>query len=71
MWQQLYVWEKLRELEPEDLARHNTPPKPQTDPMTARVMRMMGRLLCRMGEGLESWATPSQAEGRWGQERHR
>jgi hypothetical protein len=71
MWQHLYVRQKLRELERERPARRDTPAKPQTDPMTARVTRMMGRLLCRMGEGLESWAAPSQAEGRWGQERHR
>ncbi len=71
MWQQLYVREKLRELEWEGPARHDTPAKPQTDPMMARVMRMTGRLLCRMGDALECWAAPSQSERCWGQERHR
>ncbi len=64
MWQHVYVWEKLRELERERPAGHRISEERQTDPMTARVMRMTGRLLRHMGESMESWATPSQPEQR-------
>jgi hypothetical protein len=57
MWQQVYVWEKLRELEREHPAEHHTPEKPEKTRVAAGVMRVTGRLLCRIGEGLESWAT--------------
>jgi hypothetical protein len=62
MWQHVYVWEKLRELERERPARHHMPDKPQKARAAAGVMRMTGRLLRRMGEGLESWAAPCQPE---------
>lgn len=69
MWQHVYVWEKLRELEGERPARDDTPEKRQSSRVAAGVMRMTGRLLCRMGEGLESWAAPSQPEQHCEQER--
>jgi hypothetical protein len=69
MWQHVYVWEKLRELERGRPARNHIPEKPQTARVAAGVMRMTGRLLCRMGEGLESWAAPSQPERHREQER--
>jgi hypothetical protein len=67
MWQHAYVWEKLRELEQERPARHHAPEKPKKSRVAAGVMRVTGRLLRRMGEGLESWATvpnPDSAGGR-------
>ena len=70
MWQHVYVWEKLRELEGERPAGHQMPAKPPTARAAAGVMRMTGRLLRRMGEGLETWAAPSQPEQRREQERY-
>ncbi len=70
MWQHVYVWEKLRELDRERPASHHAPEKRQKTRVAAGVMRMTGRLLRRMGEGLESWGTHSQREQRWEQERH-
>jgi hypothetical protein len=67
MWQHVYVWEKLRELERERPANHHMPEKPKRTRVAAGVMRMTGRLLRRMGEGLESWAAvpnPDRAGGR-------
>ena len=57
MWQHQYVWEKLRELERERPASHHPPEERQKTRVAAGVMRMTGRLLCRVGEVLESWAT--------------
>ena len=53
-----YVTEKLRELD-SDLARH-APLSDGRSPAFALspAVRMAGRILRRMGEGLESWATP-------------
>ena len=62
MWQHVYVWEKLRELEGQRPAAHQAPDKPHTPRAAAGVMRMTGRLLRRMGEGLEARAAPSQPE---------
>jgi len=70
MWQHVYVWEKLTQLERERPARHHIPEKPQTARVGAGVMRMTGRLLCRIGEGLESWAAPSEPEHCQEQERY-
>jgi hypothetical protein len=71
MWQHVYVWEKLRELERERPAVSHMPGKPQTPRVAAGVVRMTGRLLRRLGEGLESWAAPSQPEQHWEQDRFR
>jgi hypothetical protein len=62
MWQQVYVWEKLRELERERPAGDEMPEKPKKARVAAGIMRMTGRLLCRIGEGLECWAAPAQPE---------
>lgn len=70
MWQHVYVWEKLRELEAKRPAGHQMPEKPRTPRVAAGVVRMTGRLLRRMGEGLESWAAPSQPEQRPERERY-
>ena len=53
-----YVTQKLRELDA-DLARR-APPSDGTSPTFAfnPIVRAAGRLLRRMGEGLESWAAP-------------
>ena len=54
-----YVTEKLRELDA-DLARR-APLSDGRSPAFALspVIRVAGRVLRRMGEGLESWATPA------------
>ena len=54
-----YVTEKLRELDA-DLARR-VPFSTENSPAfsLSPVVRMAGRVLRRMGEGLESWATPA------------
>ncbi len=70
MWQHVYVWEKLRELEGERPAGRHVPEKPQKARAAAGVMRVTGRLLRRMGEGLESWGAASQPEQRREQERY-
>ena len=62
MWQQVYVWEKLRELQPDGPTGNNVPEKPKKTRVAAGVMRMTGRLLCRIGGGLESWATVPNAD---------
>jgi len=56
-----YVTEKLRELDA-DLARR-APLSAEMSPAFALspVVRVAGRVLRRMGEGLESWATPAIA----------
>ena len=54
-----YVSEKLRELEAER-ARRAPPRLPSTPkPVLGPLARTAGRALRRMGEGLESWATPA------------
>ena len=62
MWQHQYVWEKLRDLERDRPSRDHRPEKPKKARVAAGVMRMTGRLLCRVGEGLESWATAPNAD---------
>jgi hypothetical protein len=54
-----YVTDKLRELDA-DLARR-VPPSDGKSPALplSPVVRLAGRALRRMGEGLESWATPT------------
>lgn len=56
-----YVSEKLRELEAE-LAR-SAPAGPAPIPVLSLLARAAGRALRRMGEGLESWASPAFPEG--------
>jgi hypothetical protein len=69
MWRDVYVWEKLRELEGERPPVPRTPGQRQAR-LASGVARMTGRLRRRMGEGLESWAAPSQPEGHWEQDRY-
>ena len=56
-----YVTDKLRELEAERARR--APPRPQPAPIMGPLARAAGRALCRIGEGLESWAAPPAREG--------
>jgi len=56
-----YVSDKLRELDAE-LARR-APPRPAPASMLGPLARAAGRALRRIGEGLESWATPAIPEG--------
>lgn len=53
-----YVREKLRELEREQLALLSRTAKPASRraPVIRPAVRGTGRLLRRLGEGLESWA---------------
>jgi len=57
MWMHEYVAEKLRELE---LERAYLLPRlsPEKNPVFGSAFRVTGRALRRIGEGLESWATP-------------
>ena len=52
-----YVREKLHELEREQLTRLSLQarPAPRRRPVIGPALRGTGRLLRRMGEGLESW----------------
>ena len=60
-----YVTDKVRQLEAER-ARYDAP-QPQPVLLVSPLARAAGRLLRRMGDGLESWATsrvsPQQAAG--------
>lgn len=55
-----YVREKLREFERGQLMLLSRQPAPATrrSPVLRPAFRGTGRLLRRLGEGLESWATP-------------
>ena len=54
-----YVTDKLRELDA-DLARRGSFPVGGSPALVfSPVIRTAGRVLRRMGEGLESWATPA------------
>ena len=55
-----YVTEKLRELDIELTRR--APPRPAPSPVLGPLARAAGRVLRRMGEGLESWANPTVPE---------
>ena len=70
MWIAPYVAEKLRNIEEE--RRGRLPPRPpeRPRPLLRPLVRLTGRKLRRLGEGLELWATASlQAEHPW--ERHK
>ena len=55
MWTDLYVSEKLRQLEKERaLATPSRPPSRES--LLSPLARAAGRALRRMGDGLESWA---------------
>ena len=55
-----YVTEKLRELDA-DLARR-APPRAAPSFVLGPLARTAGRALRRIGEGLESWASPGLPE---------
>jgi hypothetical protein len=55
-----YVTDKLRELDVER-ARH-APPRPAPRPVLSPLARAAGRVLRRVGESLESWASPAMPE---------
>jgi hypothetical protein len=63
MWANIYVDEKLRELDRERLARIplKEPPmrEPRKAPPAGRLAAAVGRSLREMGEALELWATPT------------
>jgi hypothetical protein len=55
--QDYYVREKLRELERHQLTHLSLQARPDARaPVISPVVRGTGRLLRRLGEGLESWA---------------
>ncbi len=55
-----YAEEKIRELEKELAALTIRHPRPDTrSALFGPAIRALGRSLTRLGEGLESWATPS------------
>ena len=53
--QDYYVREKLREFEQEQLGRLSIEAMPRRAPVISPVVRGAGRILRRLGEGLESW----------------
>ena len=53
----LYVREKLRELEADRRALPRLPSTPAS--VLGPIARAAGRAMRRMGEGLESWASPA------------
>jgi hypothetical protein len=66
--QDYYVREKLRQLEAERAARLPLITPRQGMPIAGALALGVGRLLRRVGEGLEAWAAPS---GREQEERRR
>jgi hypothetical protein len=56
----LYVVNKVRELEAERAQRASQ--RPQPAPVVGPLARVAGRALRRIGEGLESWAAPPVPE---------
>ena len=72
MWYELYVREKVRELE-EERARRRPPGwavRKQVRPHGSAVLRGAGRSLRRLGEGLEAWGAArskgaSDGEAAW------
>ena len=59
----LYAHEKIRELESELKYRlHFEPPLPRRRPVVGGLAAGAGRILRRVGEGLESWSSPGQRE---------
>lgn len=59
-----YVFEKLRELDDEQLKNqlYFEPPTSRRRSLFGAVAAVAGRTLRRAGEGLESWATPPAHE---------
>jgi len=64
MMNDIYVREKLRQLEEERLSKMTAVPRhtPASAPPAALVLRGTGRLLRRLGERLECWASPPGCE---------
>ena len=62
MMNDIYVREKLRELEAERLSKLPPVAVPAATPPAAPVLRGTGRLLRRLGEKLECWASPPACE---------
>jgi hypothetical protein len=59
MLQELYTWDKLRELERTRRARlPGRLARSKAAPPGARALRRAGRLLRNAGTGLERWAEP-------------
>ena len=54
----LYVHEKISELERELLTHRPRPERPRRRPVFGAAARLAGRTLRRLGEGLEGWAAP-------------
>ena len=63
MWGDIYVSDKLRELEAERARRAPETPLPDKNPVLGPLARRAGRALKRIGEGLEAWgSTPPARE---------
>lgn len=70
MWRDYYVAEKLREMEAARRRGSAAPPPPSSEPRPRLrpLVRLTGRTLRRLGEGLESWAVAAHPE-RHGEQR--
>ncbi|HYM15253.1 MAG TPA: hypothetical protein VEZ14_06810 [Dehalococcoidia bacterium] len=68
MWRQdVYVAEKLRELEAARPRRAQLPPEPprQRRRVLGPIARRAGQGMCIVGEALEAWAAPPPRNARW------
>jgi hypothetical protein len=64
VWGDIYVSDKLRELEGERARRAAEMPPPDKKPVLGPLARRAGRALKRIGEGLEAWGTTPPARER-------
>jgi hypothetical protein len=61
VWGDIYVSDKLRELEAERTRRVPETPPPNRKPVLGPMARRAGRALKRIGEGLEAWGSSPPA----------
>jgi len=72
MWRDIYVAEKLRDLAADrgERAPLHESAQPKAKPWLTPLVRLTGRSLRRLGEGLESWAATAHQEQRCEQPRY-
>jgi len=58
MWLEIYTREKLRALERESRSLQASSPARKREPFAAPLARATGRLITRLGVGLEGWGKP-------------
>jgi len=70
MWRDIYITEKLSDLAADRGEPAPRPTSPASKPKLRPFVRLTGRTLRRLGEGLESWAATAHQEQRWEQPRY-